>query len=78
MNTDTAWEIVSARSVPDGADADNYVSIQSENRTGYFIKSSVSAYSGEVETKIASDNVGTMGAKMSYKTVKAQIGRAHV
>ena len=74
MNTDTAWEIVSARSVPDGADADNYVSIQSENRTGYFIKSSVSAYSGEVETKIASDNVGTMGAKMSYKTVKALDG----
>lgn len=69
--TDTQWEIVAARAVPEGENADNYVSIQSVNRVGYFIKSCESAYSGKVETKMASDNSATMQEMMSYKTVKA-------
>ncbi len=65
---DTQWEIVPAREVPEGENADYYVSIQSTNLTGYFIKSE------SRKTRLASDNMGTMGAMMSYKTVKALDG----
>lgn len=64
----TQWEIVPARIVPEGEDAAYYVSIQSTNMTGYFIKSESSS------TKLASDNMGTMEAMMSYKTVHALDG----
>lgn len=65
---DTQWEIVSARYVPEGEDSGYYVSIQSANVTGYFIKTEAA------QTKLASDNMDTMGAMMSYKTVKALDG----
>lgn len=65
---DTQWEIVPARYVPEGENSDYYVSIQSANITGYFIKTEAG------QTKLASDNMDTMGAMMSYKTVKALDG----
>ncbi len=65
---DTQWEIVPARYVPEGEDSDYYVSIQSANMAGYFIKTEAT------QTKLASDNMDTMGAMMSYKTVKALDG----
>lgn len=64
----TQWEIVPARYVPKGENSDHYVSIQSANITGYFIKTEAA------QTKLASDNMDTMGAMMSYKTVKALDG----
>ena len=65
---DTQWQIVPARYVPQGENSDYYVSIQSANVTGYFIKTEAA------QTKLASDNMDTMGAMMSYKTVKALDG----
>lgn len=65
---DTQWEIVPARYVPEGENSDYYVSIQSANVTGYFIKTEAT------QTKLASDNMDTMSAMMSYKTVKALDG----
>lgn len=65
---DTQWEIVPARYVPDGENSDYYVSIQSANLTGYFIKTE------STQTKLASDNMDAMSAMMSYKTVKALDG----
>lgn len=64
----TQWEIVPARYVPEGENPDHYVSIQSANITGYFIKTEAA------QTKLASDNMDTMSAMMSYKTVKALDG----
>ncbi len=69
---DTQWEIVPARYVPDGENSDHYVSIQSANVTGYFIKTEAA------QTKLASDNMDTMSAMMSYKTVKALDGSGGV
>lgn len=72
--TNTKLEIIPARYVPENMNADNYVSIQAANKEGHFIKSNENLYLGDVSTKFASDKLGTMGAKMSYKTVKALDG----
>lgn len=72
--TDTQWEIVPARSVPENENADCFVSLQAVNKEGYFIRSNENLYSGDVNTKLASDKSGTLGSKMSYKTVKALDG----
>ena len=60
----TAWEIEEAKYVPEGADKAEYVSIQSVNKPGLYIKATEN---GAVMTQ---DADGKQGAAMSFKTVK--------
>ncbi len=61
---DTAWEIKPAKAVPDGENADYYVSIQSVNKPGLYIKAEDG---GAVLTQ---DDDGKQGSAMTFKTVK--------
>ncbi len=61
---DTAWEIEKAKYVPEGENADFYVSIQSVNKPGLYLKSTGS---GIVLTQ---DDDGKQGEAMTFKTVK--------
>lgn len=67
-NYNTAWEIMSAKSVPTGENADNYVSLQSVNKPGLYI----TAKDGEVT--LTQDADAQQGSYMTFKTVKGLNG----
>lgn len=60
----TAWEIVKAKSVPTGQNADNYVSIQSVNKPGLYLKATDSGIT------LTQDADGKQGEAMTFKTLK--------
>ena len=68
----TAWEIMPAKAAPDGANADNYVSIQSVDKPGLYI----SVYGGKVV--LTQDTDGGQGTNMTFKTVKGLDGKDSV
>lgn len=65
----TAWEIMPAKAVPSGEKADGYVSIQSVDKPGLYIK----AKSGK-EVVLTQDTTGLELDKMTFKTVKGLDG----
>ena len=65
-STDQEFEIVAGYFVPNGEDADNYVSIQCVNKPGYYITSSDNG-----ETKLTHDLKNNQAENMTYKTVTA-------
>ncbi|MBQ6530285.1 MAG: AbfB domain-containing protein, partial [Clostridia bacterium] len=64
----TAWEIKPAKAVPQGANADNYVSIQSVDKPGLYI----SVSDGKVT--LTQDADGKQGTNMTFKTVRGLDG----
>lgn len=60
----TAWEIEKAKYVPEGENADYYVSIQSVNKPGLYLKSTGSGIA------LTQDADGKQGEAMTFKTVK--------
>ncbi|MBQ2663499.1 MAG: family 43 glycosylhydrolase, partial [Clostridia bacterium] len=65
----TAWEIKPAKAVPQGANADNYVSIQSVDKPGLYI----SVSDGKVT--LTQDADGKQGTNMTFKTVEGLDGQ---
>ncbi|MBQ9600161.1 MAG: family 43 glycosylhydrolase, partial [Clostridia bacterium] len=64
----TAWEIKPAKAVPQGENADNYVSIQSVDKPGLYI----SVSDGKVT--LTQDADGKQGTNMTFKTVRGLDG----
>jgi hypothetical protein len=64
----TAWELVTPKSVPTGESADNYVSIQSVNKPGLYIASTGNGVT------LTQDSDGKQGDVMTFKTVKGLDG----
>ncbi|MBQ7573080.1 MAG: family 43 glycosylhydrolase [Clostridia bacterium] len=65
----TAWEIEEAKYVPDGENADNYVSIQSVNKPGLYISAK------DDSVVLTQDADGNQGEYMTFKTVKGLDGK---
>ncbi len=64
----TAWEIVPAKNVPSGQNAEHYVSVQSVNKPGLYISAKDDAVT------LTQDADGNQGTYMTFKTVRGVNG----